>query len=362
MNIKLNMKLCDHHQVLKILDDYVEKISESYPHTDRSELYRILWDYPKCDDIKDKIHLGLCCINNTLRQQKPTIFNSRSCTRATFSIEKAQDLSLKNVKDLIPIIEWNNNHNIKCFRLSSNIFPHFTDTETEKYTIDHAKDDLKIAGNLLKKYGHRVLMHPGQYNQVAAISDNVFQKTIFELDHHASILEAMGIDNNGVLIVHGGGVYGDKPSAKKRWVENYFKLPQRVQDRLVIENCERCYCLEDVIDISQKIEEKGGNLPVVFDSHHYECYNLLHPNETQKSLDELLPLVIKSWGNRRPVMHISQQGSGRCGHHSDYITHLPDYFLNIPRKYNVSFDLEIEAKAKEAAIFRLYDKYPDLFK
>ena len=350
------------HKILKILDQYVENILNKYPNISRSEIYHIMWNYQDCTDIKDRIHLGLCCINNTLRNSKPTIFNSRSCTRKTFTIEKVKELSLQNVKDLIPMIEWNEKHNIKCFRLSSNIFPHFTDTETERYTIDHAKKDLKLAGNYFKKYGHRVLMHPGQYNQVASINNNVFEKTIFELDHQSSILEAIGIDNNGVLIVHGGGIYNDKPLAKKRWIERYFKLPKRVQDRLVIENCEKCYSLEDVLDISREISKKGGDLPVVFDSHHYECYSLLHPQEIQKSLDELLPLVIKSWKNRRPLMHISQQGNGKCGHHSDFITHLPQYFLDIPRKYNVSFDLEIEAKAKEAAIFRLYDKYPTLFK
>ena len=33
-------------------------------------------------------------------------------------------------------------------------------------------------------------------------------------------------------------IYHDKIEAKKRWVEQYFKLPNRVQNRLVIENCE----------------------------------------------------------------------------------------------------------------------------
>ena len=349
------------HSVLKIIDEYIEKIMEKYPHMNRSDLYNLYWDYGNHNKIKSKINLGLCCINNTLRQSKPTIFNSRSCTRASFTVEKAKQLSLQNVKDLIPMIEWNEKNNIKCFRLSSNIYPHFTDTETTSYTIDHTRNDLKKAGDLIKKYKHRVLMHPGQYNQVAAQNEVIFQKTILELDHHASILEAMGIDNNGVLIVHGGGMYGDKIETKKRWVKQYFKLPKRVQNRLVIENCEKCYSLEDVIEISHNITKKGGNLPIVFDSHHYECYSLLHPSEIQKSLNELLPLVVQSWKERKPVMHSSQPGSGRCGHHSDFITHLPDYFLNIPYKYNKSFDLEIEAKAKEMAIFRLYDKYPSLF-
>ena len=135
------------------------------------------------------INLGLCCINNTLR--KNNIFNSRTCIRRTYSVEKAKELALKNVRDLIPMIEWNNQNNIKCFRLTSNLFPHFTDSEVESYTIDFAKPDLKIAGDLAKKYGMRILMHPGQFNQVGAKNPKVFQKTIDQLSHLAEILDAM---------------------------------------------------------------------------------------------------------------------------------------------------------------------------
>ena len=156
------------------------------------------------------IQLGLCCINNTLRAQKPTIFNSRTCIRNTYSVEKAKQLALQNVKDLIPMIEWNHKNNIRVFRLSSNIFPRFTDKEVESYNIDFAKEELKKAGDLSKKYNIRLLMHPGQYNQVGALTQKVFDSTIEDLSHHADILDAMGLDNNSVLIVHGGGMYGDK--------------------------------------------------------------------------------------------------------------------------------------------------------
>jgi hypothetical protein len=38
----------------------------------------------------------------------------------------------------------------------------------EKYTLDFAKDELKKAGDLAKKYGHRITFHPGQFCVVGA--------------------------------------------------------------------------------------------------------------------------------------------------------------------------------------------------
>ncbi len=42
---------------------------------------------------------------------------------------------------------------------------------------------------------------------------------------------------NSVMVVHGGGMYGDKEKTKQRWCENYLRLPQSVKNRLVLENC-----------------------------------------------------------------------------------------------------------------------------
>lgn len=304
------------------------------------------------------INLGLCCINNTLR--KNNIFNSRTCIRKTYSVEKAKKLALQNVKDLIPMIEWNNKNNIKCFRLTSNLFPHFTDNAVESYTIDFARADLKIAGDLAKKYGMRILMHPGQFNQVGAMNSVVFDNTVAQLSHLAEILDAMGIDSNGVLIIHGGGMYGDKKKTMVRWVKQFMILPEIVRRRLVLEHCERCYSLYEVLCISLTLKKRGHILPVVFDSHHFDCYEELHPDEKSLNFQKLAPIIIRSWGDRRPLMHVSNQGSGRVGHHSDFITNFPPYFFYVRDVLGVSFDVEVEAKAKEAAIFALRELEPTL--
>jgi UV DNA damage endonuclease len=202
-------------------------------------------------------------------------------------------------------------------------------------------------------------MHPGQYNQVGANTDKVFDSTIDDLSHQADILNAMGMDGNSVMIVHGGGTYGDKKQTMIRWVRNFQKLPEKVRKRLVIENCERCYSLQDVLIISRLLKKRGFELPVIFDSHHYECNEQLYGPQ-YNSLEKDIEKVIESWGSRKVLMHVSNQGEGRVGHHSDYITRFPDIFFYIRDKLNVSIDLEVEAKKKEQAIFALRKLHPSL--
>ena len=38
--------------------------------------------------------------------------------------------------------------------------------------------------------------------------------TIADLDYHASVLDIMELDYNSVMVIHGGGVYGDKHPSK----------------------------------------------------------------------------------------------------------------------------------------------------
>ena len=177
------------------------------------------------------------------------------------------------------------------------------------------------------------------------------------MSYHATVLDLMGMGDDSVMVVHGGGLYGDKEATKKRWCKQYQLLPDNVKRRLVLENCERCFSIVDCLDVSREI-----GIPVVFDTHHFECYKLLHPNEEFLDAGEYMPDILKSWTNRgiKPKFHVSEQGSGRCGHHSDYIEVIPHYLMEIPEKYGIKIDIMIEAKMKEQAIFKLYSKYPNL--
>jgi UV DNA damage endonuclease len=307
------------------------------------------------DKEEPKIHLGLCCINTELRALKEPIFCSRSLIRRTFTVEKAKELAIQNVRYIVPLIKWNVKNDIHHLRLSSDMFPHYTDLETESYTMDFCDKELKKAGEYANLANHRITMHPGQYNQIGAKSSEVFEKTVHDLSAHAEILDRMGISDEGILCIHGGGLYGDKESAIRRWIDQYDDLPSSVKRRLAIENCEKCYSVRDCLHIAQ-----ATKIPVILDSHHYECYKDLHPNELIEDMDEMMDEIVETWdkSNRRPVFHISEQApSKRIGAHSDFIENIPSYMLELPEKYQRDLFIEVEAKMKEQAIMKLKNKY-----
>lgn len=302
------------------------------------------------------LHLGLCCINTLLRKQK--IFCSRTCRRSTYSVDKAKKLAKQNIIDIIKLIEWNYKNNIYCLRISSDIFPHFTDENVEQYGIKEFSNLLLKVGHIARKYNQRIIMHPAQYNQIGSPNSDVFNRTIRDLKMHADILDYMDLDDTSVIIVHGGGVYGNKNETIKRLCEQYLMLPTNVQERLVLENCDRNYSINDCLQINKKI-----HIPIVFDIHHFNCWNKIYSDNIIELNDKLLSDIINTWKNVDiPVlMHISDQAENkRLGTHADYVEEIPEILLSIPKKYNVNLDLEIEAKAKEQAILKLYDKYKDL--
>ena len=310
--------------------------------------------------VNKSIQLGLCCINTILRSQKPPIFASRKMIIRSVKEKGIDELKAKiiqNLKDVLTMMDWNEKHGIKLFRLSSELFPHKSNPKVVDYSFDFAIDLLKEIGEKSKKYKQRLTFHPGQYNVVGTPNRQSFLQTISDLKYHADVLDLMGLDHNSVMVVHGGGIYDDKEKTLERWCEQYQELPENVRNRLVLENCEKCFSIIDCLRVSKMI-----NIPVVFDTHHFECYKDLHPKEDFNEPAYYMSDILDSWKRRgiKPKFHISEQGVGRKGHHSDYIRNIPEYLLEIPLKYGVNIDIMIEAKMKEQAIFRLYKKYPFL--
>ena len=303
------------------------------------------------------IQLGLCCMNTILSSKKPPIMSSRSVVLKTLETKGFKPLKekiIQNLKDTLVMIDWNEENGIKVFRLSSELFPHYSNSKVDKYEIDFAFDLLKQIGEKSKKYNQRITFHPGQYNVIGTPTKSAFEHTINDLKYHCDILDLMGLDKNSVVVIHGGGVYGDKKKTIERWCKQFYELPENVQKRLVLENCEKNFSIEDCLEVSEKV-----NIPVVFDTHHFECYKLLHKEEKFNPPDEYMHAVLETWWKRdiKPKFHVSEQGSGKIGHHSDFIEEIPNYLLEIPEKFGCNIDIMIEAKLKEQAIFKLYEKY-----
>lgn len=298
--------------------------------------------------VPSNFRLGYACICTELR--KNDIFASRTIRLATLKakgIEYVKELALKNLSDLLTILKWNKDHDIYFYRLSSEIFP-FAGHLEHGYTLEFADDLLKEIGQYARDNNMRLTMHPGQYDVLSSPSETVIANTVSDLKHHCEILDRMGMGPDSVMIIHGGGVYGNKPASLKRLEVNILNLPDNVRNRLVLENCEMSYCVEDLLEISERI-----NIPIVLDFHHDDIYN------SSKSIEEYFDRVFAVWIKRgiKPKVHVSNSVPGVTKNdsktarrkHSDYIQFLHKSLLTI----TFPIDVMLECKMKEQAILRL---------
>ncbi|KJA27862.1 hypothetical protein HYPSUDRAFT_35030 [Hypholoma sublateritium FD-334 SS-4] len=295
--------------------------------------------------------LGYACLNTVLRNKKPatdSVFCSRTCRLDSLKkngIEFVKDLGRKNVEDLLTIIQWNEDNNIRFFRLSSEMFP-YASHGTYGYTLDYCSELLAKAGALANQYGHRLTTHPGQFTQLGSPKPLVVEAAVRELTYHCQMLDMMGMGPDSVMIIHGGGVYNDKPRTLERLKQSIMDLPLKVRQRLVLENDEMCYNAEDLLPVCEELD-----VPFVFDYHH----DNLFPSSLSPATIIDRANVIFSRRGIKPKQHLSEPRPGavtimeRRAH--------ADRCENLPPDLPDDMDLMIEAKDKEQAVFYLYRMY-----
>ncbi len=305
------------------------------------------------------LNMGYCCINTVLRKQK--IFTSRTCRLATIQkngIEHSYELTKQNLRDLELILKWNYDHGIKLFRLSSDMFPFATHQDyRENYDLLQFESTLRSLGDLAKKYGQTLTMHPSQFNQLTSKRESVINNTIFELNFSAKILDLMDVGKDGVIVVHGGSKQDGKEIALQRFCQNFMKLSKSAQQRLVVENCELVYSIHDLLPISKKLQ-----IPIVIDFHHHNLNN-----EDNLVLSELITDALEIWKAKgiTPLFHVSECREGVLPTdsitvrraHGDFVNSLPKELLDLVSHTKVNLD--VEAKMKEQAVLRLRDLYCD---
>ena len=294
------------------------------------------------------MNLGYACINTALKANG--IFTNRTMRRKTFDskgLDYVSELSLQNVKDLETHIHWNNEHGIKLFRLSSQIFPWM-----EEYKWSDLKDWDEIIlimnriGHIASESGQRLTMHPGPFHCLASPNSKVVTRTIIGLDKHAEQFDMMGFEPSpyNKINIHVGGAYGDKKSALDRFCENFKLLNDSTKKRLVVEN-DDSPTEYSVKDLYEGVYKRIGT-PITFDYFHHKF------NTGDQKEEEALKLAATSWPKCiTQCCHYSESRrkekldeSIRPQAHSDII------YERI-NTYGLDPDIVIEAKLKEQAIF-----------
>jgi len=273
-------------------------------------------------------------------------------------LDYVKELVTSNVDDLAKLIEYNEKNAYRFFRISSEIFPHISNEQLEDllgdYDIEFMRAKLESIGATVRKYGHRITAHPGQYAQLGTPSPDVLRRTIRDLTHHAMIFHAMGLEprHGTVMIIHGGGTYGDKAAALLRWEKSFQALPHEVSKYIALENDETQYSIVDLLPLCER-----NGIPLCVDFFHHACMfgsydDLLKDTAT-------LDRVHNTWASRgiKQKIHISSQKLGaRVGTHDDYIT--PGSLkgiLAVCKKWGA--DVMCECKQKDLCMQKILDEY-----
>jgi UV DNA damage endonuclease len=322
-------------------------------------------------------------LNTYLRYSTPPVFASRTCRIASIlehrhplrdtsepehptknrpdreqpaSIERGQKyveaIGLANARDVIKMLRWNHKYGIKFLRLSSEMFPFASHEEYGYKLAPFASETLAEVGKVVAELGHRVTTHPGQFTQLGSPRKSVIDNALRDLSFHDEMLSLLKLpeqaNRDAVMILHLGGVFGDKAATLDRFRENYKALPQSVKNRLVLENDDVSWSVHELLPVCEEL-----NIPMVLDYHHHNIiFDKEQVREGTKDICDLYPRIKATWDkkNIKQKMHYSEPtpaaitGTQRRKHNPRVAT-LPPCADDM--------DLMIEAKDKEQAVFEL---------
>jgi len=304
-----------------------------------------------------KNNLGYACINMTLSEQPKSkrITTNRSMIKRTFKargLPYASELALQNVLDLEKIIQWNEDNDVKFYRMSSDVFPWASEYQLEDLPDFKAiAASLQRSGDLARKYGQRITTHPGPFNKLTSPREQVVLNTITDLENHGRLFDLMGLPRTpyAKINIHVGAHYNDKAMAIGNFCRNFERLSDAVKTRLTVENDDKA-SLYSTKELYDEVYPRIG-IPIVHDLHHHTfCTGGLDQ-------EEALLMAAMTWGDVKPVVHYSESRSRekqdpkiRANAHSDMI-------VDEINTYGLDVDVMIEAKSKELALLNYRRAY-----
>ena len=253
-------------------------------------------------------------------------------------------------------------HDLRVYRLASGVVPYGTHPDLPQFDyrrqVEECAEQLQRLAAKARAYGLRLSTHPGQYTVINAPDAELARKSSLDLEQDALLLDRLGQGPEAVVIVHVGGVYGDKPSALDRWTRAFEALSDKARARVVVENDETSFDVADVIELHRRT-----GVRVVFDHHHHRC----NPAARLADPAEALAAAYATWpSDLRPKAHLSSPrtelrtlGRGKglrvvpplLEQHADFVS--PWDAAGLLRATPGPLDLMLEAKAKDLAVLWL---------
>ena len=300
--------------------------------------------------------LGLCCVFH----DEPA-FKFRTTTVAYLSRLVVDDstgagarafyrrLVTDNLETLERVVTWCDENGVGAFRIGSDLWPRATHPLVVPWVEAlFDDDDIRARFTAIRESASlrdiRLSEHPDQFLVGNSVRADVVNSTIVELEWRGRLGAALGVD---VICLHVGSGAPDRESALWRWEATLARLSPAVLWRLALENDDRTFTPEQILPACL-----AWSLPMVYDAHHHRV------NRDALTEEDATLLSIASWGDREPYFHLSSPRAGWKGSdarpHHDLIdvADWPPIWTEMWTA-NVPFTVDIEAKAKECAIFAL---------
>jgi UV DNA damage endonuclease len=282
--------------------------------------------------------IGYPCINRGIGCTSNSTFRL-----ASYSVERLIQKVKNNLDCLFKILQHNVQNGFYFFRISSDLVPFASHPVCTFDWAGHFRGQFRKVGDFIREHNIRISMHPDQFVVINSPKDDVVERSVWELEYHCTVLDRMALDSTAKIQIHVGGVYGDKRSATNRFIERYSFLSKSLKSRLVIENDDRSYRLEDCLSVHEKI-----GIPILFDTFHHQCLN---NGETLRQGLQLSGSTWKESDGIPMVDYSSQQRGQRPGSHAKTLNRA-SFKKFIHETKGVDFDIMLEIKDKETSAFK----------
>lgn len=294
--------------------------------------------------------IGYCCISLGINQGKPKkehISVNRTMVKRTFDskgLSYVSELAMSNIDDCRRLLQYNLSRGIRLYRMSSDMFAFMGMYRFEDLPrFETIERKLKSLGDFIKDNDIRVSFHPGPFDVLASENRSVVDKTILDLDRHAQIFDMMCLDASDYypINIHINTTKPGREEASRRFCDNFQRLSASCKARLTVENDDspNQYSVKMLHDW---VHTKIG-VPIVFDQHHFRY------GPQDQTIEEALRLAVSTW-KTVPMTHMSS--SRRIEDSKAQVTAHADYIYERIETFDLKFDVEIEAKAKDLAVFK----------
>lgn len=267
----------------------------------------------------------------------------RSLRKNNVNPDTLREVISHNLNQLDRIIDYNGLRGIHLFRITSDLIPFGSSPLNSLDWGEEFRGEWEGIGQKIREFGIRVSMHPGQYTVLNSPNPKVVENAISDLAYHAKVLDLLGMEPSSKIVLHVGGVYGDRGEALRRFALQFRGLSEDSKRRLILENDDRSFTIGDVLNLAGKI-----GIPVVYDNLHDE----INPTDLSIPSSEWIHRAAQSW---KPVdgpqkIHYSQQAANKPrGAHSETI--FIDRFLDFISDVGDA-DVMLEVKDKDRSAIK----------